>query len=343
MLFQLSREQAQEIVDKMMKDIPYNINIMNHEGIIIGSGNPSRVGTVHQGAVQALTSGKMVKIWKDGHYEKQGTNEPIVINHKRVGVIGISGNPEEVSPFCRIVKTTVSLLIEQGIALKSLEDEANRKKAFLESLLSHAGAYSQRLQKEAAQYKIDLLLKTTALLVQNCKLDEEYSKLLLLVPSFMIDEDTRLLLIQDKSSVDSFIERMVAGQPNILIATGRHEASIAASYAQAKSAMNVRQALDLSKKVVHYDEVKFLVKLSNACLHENGNIVSKLEDTADLLETLRVFINQDGSISNTSEQLNIHRNTLQYRLKRIKTITGKDPRNILELFELTQSLLALYS
>ncbi|GGF84352.1 CdaR family transcriptional regulator [Paenibacillus aceti] len=342
-MFQLSREQAQKIVDQMMEDIPYNINIMNHEGIIIGSGNPSRVGTVHQGAVQALASGKMVKIWKDGRYEKQGTNEPIVINHKRVGVIGISGNPEEVSPFCRIVKTTVSLLIEQGIALKSLEDEANRKKAFLESLLSHAGAYSQRLQKEALQYKIDLLLKSTVLLVRNCKLGKEYSKLWLLAPSFMIEENTRMLVIQDKGSVGNFIERLLAGQPDILIAAGNHEANIATSYVQAKSTMNVMQALELPQQIIHYDEVEFLVKLSDARLHENGNIVSKLEDTADLLDTLRVFINQDGSISNTSERLNIHRNTLQYRLKRIKAITGKDPRNLLELFELMHSLLALYS
>lgn len=34
----------------MMKDIPYNINIMDERGIIIGSGERERIGTVHQGA-----------------------------------------------------------------------------------------------------------------------------------------------------------------------------------------------------------------------------------------------------------------------------------------------------
>lgn len=37
-MFELSEKQAQEIVDKMMMDIPYNINIMNGKGVIIGSG-----------------------------------------------------------------------------------------------------------------------------------------------------------------------------------------------------------------------------------------------------------------------------------------------------------------
>ncbi|MDU5950808.1 MAG: sugar diacid recognition domain-containing protein, partial [Paenibacillus macerans] len=43
-MFQLSEKQAQEIVDKMMMDIPYNINIMNDRGIIVGSGKKERVG-----------------------------------------------------------------------------------------------------------------------------------------------------------------------------------------------------------------------------------------------------------------------------------------------------------
>lgn len=49
-LFELSEKQAQEIVDKMMMDIPYNINIMNGKGVIIGSGKKERVGTIHKGS-----------------------------------------------------------------------------------------------------------------------------------------------------------------------------------------------------------------------------------------------------------------------------------------------------
>ena len=47
----LSKKLAQSIVDKMMNVIPYNVNIMNHKGIIIGSGDVSRIGYIHEGAV----------------------------------------------------------------------------------------------------------------------------------------------------------------------------------------------------------------------------------------------------------------------------------------------------
>lgn len=341
-MFQLSEKQAQEIVDKMMADIPYNINIMNEQGVIVGSGNKQRVGTVHQGAVKALVTGKMVEVWEDKRFEKKGTNEPIVIDGKRVGVIGISGSPNEVSPFCNIVRTTVSLLIEQKMALEQLASEANHKKAFLEMLLHHQGPYSQKMRKEAAAYNIDLLLKTTVLYIKHFEEEEEGAKFLLRYPFFRIEKDTLLITLQNPGDLDKLIRELYRLQPQALIAIGRLEGNIAESYSQAKSAMQVQLALTPPSRVVTFDEVEFLVKLSQAELTDTSHAVSKLEDTAEMLETLRSFINNNCSVSRTSEALNIHRNTLQYRFKRIEAITGKDPRNLFQLFELAHGLLSLY-
>ncbi|ADO59291.1 MULTISPECIES: sugar diacid recognition domain-containing protein [Paenibacillus] len=345
-MFPLSERQAQDIVDKMMKDIPYNINIMNERGIIIGSGESERIGTIHQGAVQALETEKMIEVWQDGHYEKKGTNEPIVIHHELVGVIGISGNPDEVRPFCNIVKTTVSLLIEQRISLEHLAHEANRKKSVLEMLLNHQGAYTQKIKKEAAQYHIDLLLKTSAVYVKHLPSDPahlaELSNILMQHPSFRMEEDSYLILIQNQEPTAKLLEPLVRSHPDVLLAISRQEHSIANVYMQAKSAMNVLLALRPPVQIVSFVEVEFLVKLSQTNLTNTIHLVSKLEDTVDLLDTLRSFINHNGSVSFTADELNIHRNTLQYRLKRIHTLTGKDPRNLLQLFELTHGLLALY-
>lgn len=50
----LSRELAQNISKKMMEVIPYNVNIMNEKGVIIGSGDKNRIGNIHKGAVETL-------------------------------------------------------------------------------------------------------------------------------------------------------------------------------------------------------------------------------------------------------------------------------------------------
>ncbi|RDE30121.1 PucR family transcriptional regulator [Parageobacillus thermoglucosidasius] len=59
----------------------------------------------------------------------------------------------------------------------------------------------------------------------------------------------------------------------------------------------------------------------------------------ELLKTLKRYIVNNCNSNLTAQDLNIHRNTLQYRLNKIKEITGKDPKNILELFELICYLL----
>ncbi|WP_338541105.1 CdaR family transcriptional regulator [Paenibacillus tundrae] len=347
-MLQLSEKQAQDIVDKMMQDIPYNINIMNEQGIIIGSGQRERVGSIHQGAVRALTTRTMVEVWQDGRLEKMGTNEPIIIANELLGVIGISGHPDEVRPFSNIVRTTVSLLIEQRNQLENLAHEASRKKAFLERLLNHSGSYSQKMRKEALQYHIDLQLPTILIYIQfqgeASPFNSESYRTLLPHSWFTLEDagDAQLVLIQNESEVDVFIQQFQQDQPQALISISRREANIARCYEQAKSAMDILMALRPASPLTRYDDVQFLVRFSAANLTNNSNIVSKLEDTADLLETLRSFIHHSGSMTTTADDLNIHRNTLQYRLKRIQSITGKDPRNWLELIELTHGLLAFY-
>ena len=49
-----------------------------------------------------------------------------------------------------------------------------------------------------------------------------------------------------------------------------------------------------------------------------------LEGTSQLMETLHTFLLQGGNMMQTSKTLFIHRNTLQYRLERIETITGRN-------------------
>lgn len=233
-------------------------------------------------------------------------------------------------------------MIEQRNTLEDLANEASRKKAFLELLLSHQGAYTQKLRKEASAYQLDLLLKTTVLLLKNFVPPETQSKLLLTHPSFHIEEDSWLILVQNQEDCTPLIPQLLDRQPRALLAAGKQEANIAESYRQAKSAMGILLALKPDRQIIHYAEHEFLVKLSHAKLTASAGTVVKLEDTADLLETLRSFINHNCSVSQTSEALNIHRNTLQYRLKRIESLTGKDPRNLLQLLELTYGLLALY-
>lgn len=61
--------------------------------------------------------------------------------------------------------------------------------------------------------------------------------------------------------------------------------------------MGIQLALKPVSQAITFEEAEFLVKLSHAKLSDKPGRAIKLEDTADLLETLRSFINHNCSSS----------------------------------------------
>ncbi len=57
------------------------------------------------------------------------------------------------------------------------------------------------------------------------------------------------------------------------------------------------------------------------------HLLSPLDHEVELLDTLDVFFAENCSPSTTASRLNIHRNTLGYRLDKITALTGLDPRH----------------
>ncbi|MER2062921.1 MAG: helix-turn-helix domain-containing protein, partial [Aerococcus urinaeequi] len=60
--------------------------------------------------------------------------------------------------------------------------------------------------------------------------------------------------------------------------------------------------------------------------------VDQLDD--ELVATLAIFIKHNLDTRATSEELFIHRNTVNYRLEKIHRHTQLNPRNIIDLFVL---------
>ena len=56
-MFELDHDLSQDIVDRAMAILPYNVNVMDSQGLILGSGERERINTRHEGAQQVLASG----------------------------------------------------------------------------------------------------------------------------------------------------------------------------------------------------------------------------------------------------------------------------------------------
>ncbi|TDQ34131.1 CdaR family transcriptional regulator [Aureibacillus halotolerans] len=65
-------------------------------------------------------------------------------------------------------------------------------------------------------------------------------------------------------------------------------------------------------------------------------------DMPELLDDLMLFFQNDQSIQRTAEALYVHKNTLQYRLKKVAAMTGRDPRKFRDAQTLYTALLCLH-
>src|SRR4051812_39508893 len=154
---------AQEIADKVMNVIPYNVNIMDEIGLIIGSGDPKRIGTYHQGAISAIEQGAIVSIYHSEEGSQPGVNMPIHFRNKIMGVIGISGDPNIVGPFAELVRVTADLLINQEFLFRERRIQEQMKEEFLFQWVFRSEEYDDEMKSSGEALGINLDIERKAI------------------------------------------------------------------------------------------------------------------------------------------------------------------------------------
>ncbi len=108
---------------------------------------------------------------------------------------------------------------------------------------------------------------------------------------------------------------------------------LARSFKDAQTALEVGKVFDTEKTIVSYDNLgiaRLIYQLPNTLcetflreVFKRGSIDSLDQET---LFTIQRFFENNLNVSETSRKLFVHRNTLVYRLEKIKKITGLDLR-----------------
>mgnify|MGYP002706506411 CR=1 FL=1 len=108
---------------------------------------------------------------------------------------------------------------------------------------------------------------------------------------------------------------------------------LATSFKEAQIAMEVSKVFDTEKQIIRYDNLgiaRLIYQLpTTVCemflreVFKQGSIESLDQET---LFTIQRFFENNLNVSETSRGLFVHRNTLVYRLEKIKKLTGLDLR-----------------
>lgn len=146
----------------------------------------------------------------------------------------------------------------------------------------------------------------------------------------LVDHADGIALLPDGVAAAALVASLREALDTTVLATAADAAGPAAVPAAAAEA---REVLDLVTRIGHasglyrFDDVLVEYQLARPGpgLHRLAAKLDPLAEHPYLLETLRSFVRHGHNRRQTALDLHIHRNTLDYRLHRITTMTGLDP------------------
>lgn len=354
---ELSRRSAQAMVEEVGAIVRQNINMMDREGRVIASTDPSRIGSIHEIARQMVAEGipeLYVEEDQEARNVKAGLNLSLEHQGRTVGVIGITGPYEEVAGYGQVVKKMVEILMRENV----LQDEQRMRQRvlsrFLEDWVMGTGLLKpQDLKERGFRLGIDISLPRRIMVVSPANMEEYAStpggqKILSLaeqaasraVPpkSLLLPSGGRLIVLCPYCPEEGMVRAAVKILQAVKKETGVQAAAgidggareIHLAYAQADKSW--RAACAAGKQLVAYRQVTLELFTEDIPDNVKQEYLQKVfagcsqEELRGWMELLEAYFGQEGSLAKTSQVLHIHKNTLTYRLRKLSELTGYDVR-----------------
>lgn len=328
---------AQSIVDKMMESIPYNINMMNEHGYIIASGDKSRIQTLHVGAVDAIADGETLPMIQSfGTHGQPGVNIPVQFQGKTVGVIGITGDPKKVTPLASLLKISTELLLTQNYNNQIETQHKNRLNRFLYQWIEVTDNTDDQieLKMEAKLLQIDINLKRYAIVVETndvIRLNISHNDYTL-----ALSPHSTVIITSSDKEMSNYLKKCQT--KNISVGVGIKSTLLGLSVKQAQSTIHITKIFNLSN-TNFYEQISFIdqilsTHLSSQDFLEKFQNLYQTDNGRELIDTLSSYFLNNCSVTKTSSQLHIHRNTTNYRLNKIAESFDLDLHNLDETFKL---------
>ncbi|MEE6452495.1 sugar diacid recognition domain-containing protein [Gottfriedia acidiceleris] len=353
-------ELALKIINEVRKLIQEDIIIINKDGIIIASTDPARTGTFHEGSLIAINERKTFTITSDDENRlsgvKAGINLPIYFQNEIVGVIGITGNPEQISPFGEMLRRMTELIIRENYYTDQIDLQQRTLEAFVFDWIQNI-EWDDYFYERATMLNIDLNYNRQVIIFEwenTNKVPIDTRQLIIDLANrnkddvfvrwgnnrivFLAKVDDTNKDIHTLQRIDDLYE-MIKARLNSPIAAGVGQQitpkQLHHSYHQADRALKV--ALKTSSIIFDEDLTIDLIlqELSQEIKKTFiERTIAPLLNEEDLFITIKEYLNQNQSLKNTAQSLHIHINTLLYRLGKITELTKLNPKDIQDLVKL---------
>ncbi len=330
----------QNVIYQMKTAVDRIIGVIDENGVVIACSELVRIGEVKQGVRDALAYSSDLAVF-DGC-----TFRPITVGAKSEYVVFMEGEDKMAEKMSKLLAVSLS-------NIKNLYDEKYDKGLFIKNIIldnilpSDIYIKSKELHFGAEESRIVFLVKffgkTDVLpfeMMQNMFPDKSKDYVIsvgehdvVLVKEVKHDADIREIEKVATNISDTLSAEFYA-KVNIGISTVVDNLKdLARAYKEAQVALDVGKVFETEKNIVSYENLgigrliyQLPTTLCDMFLQEvfkKGSLESLDRET---LMTIQCFFENNLNVSETSRKLFVHRNTLVYRLEKIRKITGLDLR-----------------
>lgn len=339
-ILNMSNRLFQSVVHQMRDTIDCVIGVIDENASIIACSDLSKIGTTNEFVSLDLNDSHDIFV-RDGF-----TYKPFGMHLKPDYAVFVEGTDEVAAKYASILSITLS-------SIKQYYDEKYDRNNFIKNVVldnvlpGDVGIKARELHCNTDVSRVILLIRSLTTtdvsafdVIQNLFPDKNKDFV------FNITESDIVLVKEVKNNVESKdLEKLARSisdtlssefytRVNVGIGTVvENIKDLARSFKEAQIALEVGKVFDTDKVIVSYENLGIArliyhlpTTLCETFLHEvfkKGSIESLDHET---LFTIQRFFENNLNVSETSRKLFVHRNTLVYRLEKIKKLTGLDLR-----------------
>lgn len=368
-MIKLSKYSATHIVKEVSGLIQQHVNVMDNLGYIIASTDESRIGTFHEGARDVITKQlDLLMIEDENQYigVRKGINLPIVVENEIIGVIGITGDREQVELYGQIIKKMTEILVMEAERKESSQVNEKIRTRYMEEWLFHSGVtYDKAFITRGENLGIDITyprrIIVIAPIIEKAQEDSKEGQIFLedmekclkkwiekeKEGNLFFRSRNRMIGLITKRSDEKMIgfgralEEWVQDKYKVKLAIGIDKIqegweNLHKAYVCAKKAFSSAY-IDRKNNIKLYDEITLELLTEEMPNELKQEFVYKIfnqladKEIQEMLLLIDEFVECNGSITTAAKNLFMHKNTLQYKLNRIYEKTDHNPRELKDL------------
>ncbi len=336
----MSNRLFQGVIYQMKDAFDRVIGVIDENGVVISCSDLGKMGDVRQGVCEELPFSGEIVVAGGYTYRYMGTGA------KSEYIVFVEGEDKMAEKMSKLLSVSLG-------NIKSLYDEKYDKGSFIKNIIldnilpSDIYIKSKELhfniEEPRAVFLIKFLNKTDMMpfeMLQNMFPDKSHDYVI------SVGELDIVLVKELKPGVDiREIERMAVNIADTIstefytkVAIGISTVvdnikDLAKAYQEAQVALEVGKVFETEKNIISYENLgigrliyQLPTTLCDMFLQEvfkKGSLESLDRET---LMTIQCFFENNLNVSETSRKLFVHRNTLVYRLEKIRKLTGLDLR-----------------